>query len=501
MKYSRVLLISIPIQDVTRPPGAMPILASCCDTVGSDYSFLDLNLHMHKVLPVEQINDIKTDFALGMISDKSIENFSKVCQRLHTTLDQYQPDLCAISVFTYESISAAVLLLQQLNQRPDREKFSIVLGGLGVTSKKSTILEGRSFDEWVRAHDQAEYVITGEGEISFVELLQGNDSYPGINKNPPQQILNLDPIPTPSFEKIDPREYFYVDNPEIVLTGSKGCVRDCSFCDVGHYWKKYIYRSGEKIADDLFKIWQQTGVKKFDFSDSLINGSIKNFRAFNARLIELRNQYPEFAPLYKGQFICRPIGQMKYHDYEMMKEAGAETLVVGIEHFSQDIRTHMHKYFDNAAIDWHFETCAKLNIRNVLLLLSGYVTETRADHQMTLDYLKKYQIFALSRIIYSINIEVQGLGLSEGMPLYDTLHSEFPELDFGDKFWVYPKNPDLTPTERLRRAAEVIYTAVDLGYNILHFEQKINTLKRLVDVFKNHVPKKVFTIEHALVDQ
>jgi radical SAM superfamily enzyme YgiQ (UPF0313 family) len=253
------------------------------------------------------------------------------------------------------------------------------------------------------------------------------------------------------------------------------------------------------MAQELLKIWKETGVNRFDFSDSLINGSMKSFRQFNKELIRLRQEYPGFDPSYKGQFICRPQSQLKEQDYKEMAQAGGETLVVGIESFSDAVRTHMKKKFSNESIDWHFEMCAKYNIKNVLLLLSGYVTETLEDHNQTLEYLHKYQVYALSRTIYAINIEVGGLMFTTGTPLYD-MKDELGvvylptsnQTDYAN--WISGKNPTLTPRERLRRGVEIVLKAYSLGYKVLHFNQKADdALQRLKKI--NSSNSKIFKLE------
>lgn len=491
-QFKKALITAIPLQDVVRPPGALAVLASCCEQVGIEYDILDLNLYMHKILVQEKVDRISTDFVTGNLTDKTQEDFQPVCDHFHQMLDRSHPDLIAISIFSYESVAAAVLLLKSLADRSDRSQFSIVIGGLGVNSTKYQITRFERFDHWAKSTGLIDHAIIGEGEISFVEFLKGNFSYHGIDGAPSVQITDVDQLPPPSYNKISPSDYFFSNEPEVVITGSRGCVRSCSFCDVQRWWPKYIYRRGDLIADDMFEIWKKTGVQKFDFSDSLINGSIKSFRDMNRRLLELRSKHPDFRPLYKGQFICRPIGQMKYKDYEEMKQAGVETLVVGIEHFSMRIRKHMGKDFDNDAIDWHYSTCARLGIKNVILLLSGYLTETIDDHVINLAYLKRYQIYALTRIIYSINIEIGGLSILEGSPLHDWVHNRYPDINFQNKVdWVLPDNPTLDQYERLRRAMEVVYTAADLGYSVLHFNRKI---KQAHQIFEAVQSKRSFPI-------
>ena len=112
MSYKKVLLVSIPVQDVTRPPAAIPILAACCEQVCAEYQSLDLNLHMHKTLPQSIVNSVKSDFILGIISAETENNFAKIYDFLDEQIDFFEPDLLAISIFTYESIPAGMLLLK-----------------------------------------------------------------------------------------------------------------------------------------------------------------------------------------------------------------------------------------------------------------------------------------------------------------------------------------------------------------------------------------------------
>jgi radical SAM superfamily enzyme YgiQ (UPF0313 family) len=491
---NRVLIITVPRQDVVRPPGALAVLAACCEKTNSDYKIFDLNLYMHKTLKESAVLQLNSDFTLNKFSKNSQQQYATVCQEAVDQIQNYHPNIVAISVFTKQSLLAADFLLQQLQRIPGRSNFQIVIGGLGVLDNFKTITGDKNFGDHCLHHHLTDYYITGDGELSFVEFLKGNTEYPGINSGDYVQVTDLDSIPTPSYKKIDPRDYFFSNEPEIVITGSKGCVRDCSFCDVGKYWKKYIYRSGIHVANDMYEIYKTTGVNKFEFSDSLINGSLKSFRQLNQRLIELKQQDPDFSPQYKGQFICRPIGQMKEQDYINMKQAGVETLVVGIEHFSESIRTHMRKYFDNASIDWHFEQCAKLGIKNVLLMLSGYVTETAEDHQTNLDYLYKYRKYALSRIIYAISMSPTGLVIGKDTPLFDMLHDIGVEIDEEFDTWVNVNNLSLTPIERLRRSIEIIHTAASLNYNVLNFDQKLDEIKTTLPILQQQATKKKIPI-------
>ena len=59
---TRVLITTIPAQDVTRPPGILSILAACCESIDADYAIKDLNLYMYKTVPEKVVTELLNDF-------------------------------------------------------------------------------------------------------------------------------------------------------------------------------------------------------------------------------------------------------------------------------------------------------------------------------------------------------------------------------------------------------------------------------------------------------
>jgi radical SAM superfamily enzyme YgiQ (UPF0313 family) len=489
--YKKIVIVSLPKQDLVRPPGALSILARACEDVGCDYEIRDFNLWLYKNTDRHVWHQINDNWDSVDPLDARGKDFYKIfnaqLEKFVSTIMLDQPDLIAISVFADNGSSCAVELINQLNQQPNRGSFDIAIGGTGIRAR----LPKYDYQELCGAllsDKSIDYYLFGEGEITFRKLLQKQTVYAGINNFDIDQIEDLDQFGLPSYSKINPMEYDYLVYPEVIVTGSRGCVRKCTYCDVAKYWPKFRYRSGRRIADELYYHYKNTGVSHFEFSDSLINGSLKQFREMNLAIIEYQKQDPNFRISYKGQYICRDFKQLKEHDYANMKAAGCDYIYVGVESFSDSVRHDMDKKFNNVDLDQHLIMCGKYGIANSFLMLVGYPTETQEDHETNLATLRKYQHYAQAGVIEMIVFGYTA-GILEDTPLFHQQEqlSVVPEYDaslgLGSANWVSLDNPTLTLRERIRRWIELTELAIELGYRMprsTHYIQRfINMMERV----------------------
>ena len=398
-------------------------------------------------------------------------------------------------MFTSWSAHCALELVRALHNRPERNQITVVIGGTGIQTRINNLVgEDVVFCEWALKNKLIDYYLYGEGEKIFRELIKGNVTEPGINNYDTLQIDDLDRYPYPSYKKVDPFQYNYIGRPELSINGSRGCVRKCTYCDVARYWPKYRFRSGENLANELYHTWKTTKIQHFEFSDSLINGSLREFRFLNKTLIKLQQQDPDFQINYKGQFICRSEGQFTEQDYYEMKQAGCDYLYVGVETFSERVRFEMDKKFNNKDLDFHLLMCGKYNIPNALLMITGYPTETLEDHIMNLEGLKKYQTYALAGIIKLITF-----GYTTAILEHTPLERMQQQLEITKEFedfnkqtnWISLKNPKLTFKERVRRWIELVELANQLSYNQPRIDTAVATLKETLILSKN---KKVVNL-------
>lgn len=488
MTYRNVALVTLPRQDVIRPPAALSVLAGVCEHVGVEYSIWDFNLWLKKCCDSAAWDAIDANWTK---IDSRQATDQEWFDTFRSLLDQYTDrilaanvDMICISVFTNWSAHCAWEMIHNIRSKSN---VKILIGGTGVTAKfPAGTLEPMC--EVLLKKQLIDFYIYGEGELNFSRLLNGDTNHPGINNLELVQINDLNAMPSPSYKKIKPQEYFFLGEPSLSINGSRGCVRACTYCDVAHYWPSFRFKDGEILANELYHAWKETGVKSFEFSDSLINGSIKEFRKLNRQLLHLRQQDPDFDIRYKGQFICRDARQFKEQDYKDMADAGCDYLYVGVETFSESVRMSMDKKFDNHALDFHLAMTAKYGIPNVFLMIVGYPTETQHDHELNLQGLAKYQHYALAGIIEMITFGFT-TAILDHTPLFD-LKQEMeivPEFDefANESNWISLKNPGLTFRERVRRWIELTETADSLGYQQPRINAITGRLEQILKITKN----------------
>jgi hypothetical protein len=492
---ANIALVSLPRQDLLRPPAAIAILGAACEEIEIDYDFFDLNLWLHDHMEQHQWqilddNWMKFDSRFDLQSDLYLL-FVQQLDAFVTNMTRTSPSMIAVSVFTRWSAHCALELIARLQTYKQKTGCKLVIGGTGI----STVLPWKSDQPlcvWLLDNGQIDYFLDGEGEITFRGLLSHNTDLPGINNFDYHQIDDLDAFPYPSYRKIDVRRYHYLERPSLSINGSRGCVRKCTYCDVAKYWPKFRYKSGQSLAEEILHTWRTTGIDSFEFSDSLINGNLREFRKMNHHLIALKNQIPGFKINYKGQFIIRDPRSFTEKDYQDLHNAGCDYLYVGVETFSQRVRYDMDKKFDNVSLDFHLEMCGKYGIPNVFLMLVGYPTETQADHLYNLEALVRYQKYSQAGIIELITWGFTTSILPD-TPLYHQQHDLgiVPEFVLGDHDvpqawnWISQQNPKLGIRERIKRWIELTETAADLGYRMTNIDATAGKLEQILTTVKN----------------
>ena len=295
-------------------------------------------------------------------------------------LQAYQPDLIAFSVTTFD-YQRALHYAEIFKKICPRAK--IVFGGIHVSSVPEVVI----------ANDFIDYVVIGEGEIAFSEIIKhiqkDNSSEPIVNtwyKSKDNAIIkgrqagfiqNLDSLP--HFDKEIWKEIFPLKTYYFTMT-SRGCPYNCSYC-FNHFFRNipeeksnYIRRRSVKhVIEELTAAKERYNISVIEFWDDIF--------IFDKKWLK------EFLEVYKKEiglpFKCYI--HVNLFDEEMaiwLKDAGCKWVDFGIQHINEEYRKKYLKRNESNA-----------NIVNTLKLLKKYKIVSFADYIVGLpgDTIEHYE--------------------------------------------------------------------------------------------------------------
>jgi len=475
-KKTDVLIVTVPYTigcskpGISRAPAAPAILMSVLKNAGYSTHFYDLNAELNFNSSKEQFSLIEefatTDiFRFDIISYDVLSKIEFVDIILKTHIEKildYNPKYIGISVFTYECLNWTKALCVYIREfAPD---IKIILGGQGLNTHYLGDDENPAGKK-IKEHGLCDYCVYKEGEDTIIDVLKNNHHV----GEPEKQLKDLDRFPFPDYG-----DYKWKYYPKVVpIVGSRGCVRRCTFCNVPSLWREFVWRSGEQIVKEMVYQYEQTGISKFEFKDSLVNGSMKSYYDFITALADY-NKNSEVKLKWSGQFIFRPQRQHPTDFWELTSKS-ADILYVGVESLSETIRNHMRKKFSNDDIRYSLAEMKKHNIRCKFFMIVGYITETEETIQETFDMYKELSHYA-NNTIESISWPGVTLGIQPDTPLAEIAKEEGVQFNFNMLDWSGPS----TYEQRIEWKNRTIEYCKSLGYSV-KFEKE-RSKKRYSDI-------------------
>lgn len=482
-----ILLVNIPISGLQYPPAGTSQLKGSLVAAGFNCKIVDLNLDLFN-----KTGDDYPEYFDYLAGATNLDNDKKkyldsIFESWVDELITANPKWIGVSVFTFQCQFSTRMFLKKLKAK---YRGKVVIGGAGISTNGIASVFN-DFGSEMLEENLTDFFVRGDGEYALIELLKGNTNYPGINNDNYLQI-SLDDVAFPDYSDLVDLNYQFTDERMLPINGSRGCVRRCSFCDIHEHWKKFTFRSGNVLANEMIHNYEMHGIKHFTFTDSLINGSMKAFRDLLKAVIQYyeENNLGDAFFRFNGQFIVRDSVGQKPADYELMARAGCDHLMIGVETGSDRVREHMRKKFTNAQLDFVLDQFEKNNLTCFFSMISGYPTETLQDHQDTLDMFTRYQKYSLNGTINGLNLGAS-LSIDEGTPLFKEM-KDMGLMHLSDTSsrrdtervginWINPSNPSLTLLERLRRRIELQEHVTNLGYYVWNGDSH---LKRLISNYK-----------------
>ena len=389
-----VVIASVPYTDSQSPVIAPAVLKASLSTIGIDSRTIDLNAEVRQhIIHHPCLADFVKFFTTEQIDRSVRDNISQLIDLMADRILETEPDWILLSLLTYLSQIPTRWLCFRLRQKKPSAK--IVIGGPGAFAALQSL---DTYADTLKKQDLIDFYVRGDGELSVRNLLLGlHDDSPGIDQNEWQQLDDLNNQPYPNFDDYNWNLY---KRKLIVINGSRGCVRKCTFCDIHEHWSKYQWRTGKDIFSEMLYQFNRHKINFFSFSDSLVNGNQKEFNVLLELLTEQNKSLDESDRIrWTGSFIIRPRDQMKESTWKLLADSGATILSAGVESFVEHIRYHIGKKFSNDDLKFALEMAAKYNIQMQILILVGYITETEDDFKEQLEWIKNNRHFAGNSIV------------------------------------------------------------------------------------------------------
>lgn len=316
-------------------------------------------------------------------------NFNEDINKLSCQIIYHKPDLIGFSCYLWN-----VKAFKQLGCIVRQELFhtKILWGGQEITT--DYIVEGKYNDF------EADFIISGEGERTFYELLKnldmGDPKLPKINglsfrngkgnftvneKRVP--FKSLSEIPSPYLNGCVDEEVLARKNVEANLETQRGCSLRCSYCIYHKDMSRISYNIIERVLDEVVFICSR-GVKKLRFVDANFSSELDHAKAIMRGLIGRNIEAKIMFELIPG-FIDEELAQL-LAQYNALHDWNELTLGVGVQTINLEVLRRMRRGIPLSVFEKTFDLLERYGIYTKIDLIIGLPGEDIKSISRMLEY-------------------------------------------------------------------------------------------------------------------
>lgn len=444
--------------------------------IGLAYIAAVLSKNGHEVKIIDALGESFNKFSLykddiyirGLNIDEIVEEVKKS-----------DPDLVGISnMYTF----AFPLVKDMVGAIKNAMPVPIVIGGAhpSIETEKTLV------------SSQVDYVIIGEGEYTFLNLIEHLENRLQLDKidglgykihdrvviNPKTKFIgNLDELPFPRMDLLPMKNYFEAKeahgpvkkNKWIPIITSRGCPFKCSFCGTVMIWHRlWRPRSAKNVVDEIESYIDKWGIKEVHFNDENMSLDINRVRQICNEIIERKLDI-----IWQVPNGIR-VEHLERDTISLMKKSGCYHITVAPENASEHVLNLMNKDIDLQHVREVIRWCKQLGIKTAAYFMFGFPCERKEDVLITLRYSRLLARDGLDEVVYSLFTPLPGSKIAEKfteLKYYDFLAiadlSRIPSW-YGDEK-AYLKN--------LRIQAYITFYMIKFTINPISF---FNFLKNLI---------------------
>jgi anaerobic magnesium-protoporphyrin IX monomethyl ester cyclase len=323
------------------------------------------------------------------VLDMKVEDWTPA--RCCDELERLRPDVVGLSAMTYEAGCMHEVAREIKRRLPD---VVVVCGGPHPSVA----------DEDVMRDPAVDFVVRGEGELTFADVLDGIESgrgdwseCAGINwrredgtavrnaDRPPPQDLSA--LPFPAWDLIDHAKYHLVPRGGVIyahkefatMFSSRACPWRCTYCH-NSYGKTFRERTAEHVLAEIDLLVKQHGVKELVFMDDIFNFKPERAkqiaRGLIARDYKLALTFPNG---FRGDILDEEL-------VLLLKQAGMYRCMVAVESASPRIQKVMKKNLKIDKVRRIVDFIAAQGIMVHGAFMLGFPSETEEEMRATIDW-------------------------------------------------------------------------------------------------------------------
>ncbi len=294
------------------------------------------------------------------------------------------PDFVGITTATVTSANALEIAAACRQLYPAAK---IVFGGVHPTIMPGDMLKSPYVD----------YVIRGEGEKSFLALVNGgkDGEISGLSykkngafvHNPESPLIqDLDSLPFPAYHLLPMKLYrptlgSYKRLPAVSIITTRGCPGKCTFCLGSYLGGKVRMHSIKYIVDEIQMLQKDFGIKELLFYDD-------TFTVYRHKVLEFCREIT--ARKTDLSWVC--FARVDFVDEEVlraMKKAGCHQIMYGIESGSEVILANIKKKTSLSRARDIIRLTKKTGIETRAAFMLGSPGETDGTIKQTFDFAKE----------------------------------------------------------------------------------------------------------------
>src|SRR3989338_487808 len=392
-----------------------------------------------------------------------------------------------------------VMNIAKLIKKTD-PSIKVVIGGNHATSFSDMVLKVPDFD----------FVVKGEGEITFYELcksiLEGGKDFHKIRgiaykdgdrivrTENREFIANLDDLPIMDYSFLDLKKYtggsksqYIMRTPLIGIISSRGCPGRCVYCTVRAVWgRTWRGKSPKRTADEIELLHKKYGINEFSFLDDSASVNKVRWNAICDEIINRRLDIKWTTPNGIAHWTLDKPLLLK------MKKAGCYRITFGIESGNLEIRNFLGKPYPLSQAKELIQYANKIGMWTICTHILGFPYETREQIGDTIEFAKKSGTdFAAFYILCPMpTSDVYQYFKDEGLLDFDFIFNDnvFNEEKYEEMYKTL--NDEGTPTKHFTPAeikeiqikayrSFIIYRALTFLINPLRLIRKIRSFEDL----------------------